>query len=467
MKPADSDSSLTTPSLGASGFETSEGVPTPTLSEEAAAASRVASTLVGERARRWAGILTYFFTSQALVQASGLVAGLLFVNLLPETEFALYTLASSALVTLVFLTDLGSSSSLLHFFHRSKGDAGQFAPFAEAVFSLRRLLFLVCAPVVVSSLFGWGWKHAFSPLLLILAVLLSLLTAWFQISGTLSVMFLRLESRYHEAYRAEIVGALLRLALAGILAALACGFAVAALATALAGASLTALFSRKGRPTLTPPKEQVAAARKAVLRYLAPTLPGAVYFALQGQFVVWISAAFGGTSSLAQVGALGRLGLLMGIFGGLIQVVFLPRLVQLSDERLFRRRYIQFGSFLAALASSVFLAALVMPRMFLMILGPRYAGLQHELLLVIATASVNLLGGYAVGVNNARSWNRWQPVAVLSLAATQGILALTLPLGSTAGALWFGLASATTGSGLQLAISGVGFVRPHWVRWAT
>ena len=64
--------------------------------------------------------------------------------------------------------------------------------------------------------------------------------------------------------------------------------------------------------------------------------------------MIWLAATFGGTTNLAQVGALGRLGLLVGFFSNLGQVVFLPKLVQIADERTFRARFFQFGLFLAA-----------------------------------------------------------------------------------------------------------------------
>ena len=444
------------------------GAPAPTGAElEANLPYAPASPLWVQRFKRWTGIFAFFFTAQGVVQASGLVAGLLFVNFLPLDEFALYTLASSVLVTLAFLTDLGSSSALLHYFHRSRTGEIEYGPFAAAVFSLRRRLFLLGAPVAVGALWVWGGEQKSPPMALGIAIVCAVAASWFQISGTLSVLNLRLEGRYAESYRAEVAGSLGRLALAAALVALGWWLATAALATAVAGAMLTAYASSAGRPAMDLGRERIAEARRAVLRYLAPTLPSALYFAIQGQFVVWLAAAFGGTTSLAQVGALGRLGLLMGLFGGLIQVVFLPRLVQIADEHTFRWRYFQFGLFLAGLATLLFLAAALLPRPFLMLLGPRYSGLNHELLLVIATSGLALLGGYAVAVNNARSWNRWQPLAMVVFALSQVFLVLELPLSTTSGVLWFGLGSSAMGCLIQFAITVIGFARPRWVRWAT
>jgi hypothetical protein len=202
-----------------------------------------------------------------------------------------------------------------------------------------------------------------------------------------------------------------------------------------------------------------------VVRYLAPTLPSAVYVAIQGQFVIWLAATFGGTTNLAQVGALGRLGLLVGFFSNLGSVVFLPKLVQITDERTFRARFLQFGLFLATLAAALWTAADLFPHLFLLLLGPKYQGLTSELLIVVATAGVTLVGGYVVAVNNARSWNRWQVGALTFLVLCQVGLAISLPLNTTAGVLWFGLGSAAAGTLGQSVILLAGFTRPGWVRW--
>jgi hypothetical protein len=146
-------------------------------------------------------------------------------------------------------------------------------------------------------------------------------------------------------------------------------------------------------------------------------------------------------------------------------VVFLPRMARLTDDRLFLRRYLQFGALLLAVACGLFAVALAVPRLLLFVLGPHYSGLHRELLLVVASAGVTLLGGYAVGVNLSRSWNRWESAAVVVLIAAQACFVAVLPLGTTAGVLWFNLLSALVGLALQLAIAAAGFTRPRWVQW--
>jgi hypothetical protein len=111
------------------------------------------------------------------------------------------------------------------------------------------------------------------------------------------------------------------------------------------------------------------------------------------------------------------------------------------------------------------LAATAAPRLFLALLGAHYQGLDRELLLVVATAGISLLGGYVVNVNLARSWTRWQPATVAVEALALVVVAPLLPLATTAGILTLGIVAAATGTALQLGVALCGFLRPSWVHW--
>ncbi len=421
------------------------------------------------RLTRWVKILSAYFTAQTLTQLLGIGAGLLFVNFMPVREFALYTLAFSVITFFNFLTDLGSSTSLVYFFHQSvKGGEGEaFAPHLAAVLSMRRMAFLA-GGVAVAVAFPWiagGKGFGLRESLLVTAGIL--LCVWFQIVSSLRLLTLRLADRYGVSYKAEMGGGLARLLIAAVLVVTARLEAwLGVLASAAGSAAVTALALAGGPDT---GGASVATGlrpyRRRVLRYLLPTLPGALYFSVQGPLTVWLAATFGATRNIAEVGALGRLGLLVGIFSSLTNVVFLPRLARITDERFYRTRYLGFGGLLVLLAAALAVGAAVVPDLFLWLLGKHYAGLRRELLLVIAGAGLNLLGGYTVSVNLARSWNRWQGVAVLVLVACQGAGVALLPLSTTAGVLLFNVLSAAVGLALQLVFALAGFYRPKWVHW--
>lgn len=414
---------------------------------------------------RWGSVLVRFFGSHAVVQVGGLMAGLLLVNFLPLREFALYTLATSILVFLLFLTDLGTSSALAHFQREAQLSGRSPSRHVAAVRSLRRWALAIVGSVGVAIFLVLAIREGYSWPSSLLGAAAIALTLVFQVEATLALLELRLRNLYGATYRAEIAGAVTRLAATVLLIVLGWLYGWLALAIGALAGLATLLLLAGHRETLDEP--DLAQERRSVFRYLIPTLPSALYFSIQGPLVVWLAATFGSTNSLAEVGALGRLGLIVGALGGLVGVVFIPKLAQITDEKHWRRRYWQFGLLLFLLSIPVILLSHWTPEALLFLLGRNYAKLGPELLIVVATACLGLLDGYLVGVNNARSWTRFQAPALIVLVVAQAALAASIPLSTTRGVVLFGFWSRAVSTLCQLLIGVLGISRPRWVRWAT
>ncbi|HVS13037.1 MAG TPA: hypothetical protein VMV46_03870 [Thermoanaerobaculia bacterium] len=417
-----------------------------------------------DRARRWVGLLGQFFTAQTLTQVVGLLAGFLLVRFMPLREFALYTLATSVLGFLFILVDLGSGSSLLYFFHESRRDRdADIGVFGTAVLSLRRRLLVPGVLVASLAMAYLTRRQGFSLASVAGCTALIIVCVYLQSVGTIRLVLLRLEGRYGPSYRAEILGSVVRLA--SVLVMVVTGWLQASLgllASALS-AGVVARLTRQTRPRASP--GGVAAARRRILRFLLPTVPSTLFFAFQAPLIVWLASTFGDTTNIAEVGALARIGSAFALFNGLTTVLFVPRLAGVTNDRTYRTRYLQYSLFLGAIGASLLAAAALGPELFLLVLGPTYAGLRTELLLTTATASVGLLQSFAGSVTLARSWTRWSVVVLALQAATLVVLVLSLSLDTTIGVLTFGLLSSLVALVLQTANNAIGFQRPHWVHW--
>ncbi|MEP7011511.1 MAG: hypothetical protein ABJC13_14410 [Acidobacteriota bacterium] len=418
------------------------------------------------RVKRWIGLLGAYFTAQSLTQLAGVLAGILVVRHLTVGDFALYTLASSVTALLAIASDLGSTSSLLHFYRGAESRGERFADYVGAVLELRRtafavgsVAFLVAAPFVGAAR-GFGRAESLA------AAGIVLVTVWCQIGSSIRLVLLRLAARYGAAYRAELGGGLLRLGVIGLLVVLARLSSLAALAVgALAAILVLALAdSSAAHPERGEPAGRKLA-KRAVGRYLLPTLPSALYFAVQGPLVIWLAATFGNTRSIAEVGALGRLAMIVGLLSGLSGAILVPRLAGIADPRSFVASFLRYGALLAALAGSLWLSAALLPNLFLAVLGPHYRGLRHELLLLIAGAGLSVLGAFVANVNLSRGWTRLQAAALAGEVSVQAALVATLHLSTTAGVIWFQVGGATAGIVFQLAIFVVGIRRPAWASW--
>ena len=288
------------------------------------------------RAKRWSGIFAAYFSTQTVTQLAGIAAGLLLVRALPVREFALYTLAVSVVGMFTFLTDLGSTGSLLHFFHREQGGAA-FEPYRQAVLSLRRGAFLLGALAVVAVFPAAAAAEGFGARESLPVVAGILLCIWLQIDSSLRLLTLRLEDRYGRSYRAELAGALLRLGATALLVVLAWLEAWLAILATAAGMALVVRLAASAEPC----RGDAHAATPHPVPPAHPSLPLAR--PCRARSTSLFRAARGlarrrlrtRRSTIAEVGALGRLGLVVGLFSGLIGVVFLPRLARLHDDRLY------------------------------------------------------------------------------------------------------------------------------------
>lgn len=424
-------------------------------------------TRLKSRLKRWAGLLGAYFTAQSLTQLAGILAGILIVRHLPVGEFAFYTLASSLTALLAIASDLGSTSSLLHFYRGAEARGERFSDYVGAVLDLRRTAFAIGSVALLAAAPFIGAARGFGRIESFCSALIVLVTVWSQIGSSIRLVLLRLAARYGAAYRAELSGGLFRLGAIALLVVLARLSTLAALAAGSLAAILVLVLadSPAAHPERGEPGPR-AAARRSVGRYLLPTLPSALYFALQSPLTIWLAATFGTTQSIAEVGALGRLGLVVGLLSGLSGAVLVPRLAGIAEPTAFRVSFFRYGGLLAALAGSIWLAAALVPNLFLALLGPHYHGLQRELLLLIAASGLSMLGAYVANVNLSRGWTRLQAVALACEISTQVVLIATLPLATTAGVIWFQVGGATAGITFQLAIFTLGFRKPAWVAWS-
>jgi len=421
--------------------------------------------VLGARLLQWTRIFSAYFSAQSAAQLLGIGAGLLFVNFMPKGEFALYTLAFSVVSFFHFLTDLGSTSSLVYFRRLALTEGEAFGDYVAAVLSLRRGLFALGGALVLGGFPFWARSEGFGTVESALVAVAVALTVWFQLVSSIRLLVLRLHDRYGPSYRAEILGGAIRLALAGAMvvsALLQAWIGVLTSAAAFAAVAWAARDPERERPSAP----DLAPYRRKVVRYLLPTLPSALYFSIQGPLVIWLAATFGSTDNIAEVGALARLGMAVGLFSGLTGIVFVPRLAQVTDERRYLLRYAQYGAFMVVVALALLGAAALLPHLFLFVLGPHYSGLHHELLLTVGGSGLTLVGGYAVAINLARSWNRWQGAAAGVLCLGQMVFVALVPLDTTSGVLTFNVLTAALGLALQLVINAAGFVAPRWVHWS-
>ncbi len=428
----------------------SSPAPAPVLAESSSAAVR--------RALQRARIVGNFAIIQAIVQATGFISGILIVRTIEQREYAYFTIANTMQGTINLLADIGVSVGLISIGGRVWQDRHRFGELIATALHLRKQLAVVVVLVVVPIMYLMLVKNGASipyTLVLIGFVLIGLV---FQLSvGVLGVVP-RLRSDIGKIQIFDFAAAAVRLV---ALAALMFVFLNAAVAVAVA--SLVSFLQylmfhhyAAGAVDLHAPEN--ADDRLAIVRLTKHLAANSVFYCLQGQITVFLISFFAHrTSSIAEVGALGRLAMIFSVLTNLLTNIFVPAFARCQERRKLGRLFGLIVGGVAVFSATIVLSAWLLPNEFLFVLGNKYSHLQYELLLMVGAAVLGALTGTFWSLNASKAWvaGAWLYIPLTLL--TQVALIPYTNFASVTGVLIFNLLSAIPNLFLNIVMSWRGF----------
>jgi O-antigen/teichoic acid export membrane protein len=394
-----------------------------------------AASVPGSRFKHWAGLLTRFLSLEVLIQAVTFATGVLLIRVLPKAEYAYFTIANTMQQMMNTLADNGVGAGLTSIGGRVWDDRTRFGQLLNTAMRLRRVLALI-AVLVVTPILAWMLTEAGArpglTALLCAAVLLGL---YFQLTiGVLTVgPLLYLESSRVQTL--HLGGALLRLALI-VAAYLVFLNALVAVLAAAASFALQEFLLRRWRSryaeTTAPQSEEY---RKEIVGIVKSQAPNAIYYCIQSQLTVWLISVFGSTHAVAEVGALGRIGMIFLMLSSVMTNVVMPRFARVHEATMLWRRYWQIIGGLAAALGLLLLVAAAFPEWLLWILGPRYTHLEKEVFLMILGTVLWSILGTMYQLNLTRGWvlSPWQLIPIG--LATEILLIVLLDVSQVHGVL--------------------------------
>ncbi len=396
----------------------------------------------------------HFASVQVLVQVIGFAAGILLVRWLPQREYAYFTIANSMQGTINLLADIGISVGLFSIGGRVWENRSRFGGLVNAALGVRRRLgaaaIVIVTPVMCSMLIKNGASVGYT-LLLTGIVLLGVLLQFSL--GVLGVVP-RLRSDINRIQIIDLAGILLRLLL--IL-----GFAAIALNAGVAVAIATAAFLLQyillhryvaGVVDLSVPENEED--RREIILRTKQLAANAVFYCFQGQITVLLISFFAHqASSVAEVGALGRLGMIFAVLTNLLANIFVPAFARCQDPRRLRWLFAGISGGVLAFSLAVVVGAAIFPDQFLFVLGNKYAHLEHELILMVGASVMAALTGTFWALNAAKAWIAGSWLYIPLTLATQVTLIPFTDFSSVTGVLTFNLLSAVPNLLLNLVLS--------------
>lgn len=389
--------------------------------------------------KRWFPLLLKFTSVQVVVQFLGLAAGVLIVRTLPKHEYAFYTIGNTMLATILMLADSGVSSALSAIGGRVWQDRRGLGSLLNTALDLRRQMILFTLIVVVPLLI-WLLRQNGANLvetsLLVVAVLagsgLELITRIYSVA-------LRLKSEVRQIQIQALLAALTKLAVVGVAVFLVFNALVAILAVVAGYAVQFYLLRRWTRANIDTNAPSEASIRSEIVTVVRSQVPHSIYYCLQGQIAIWLIGLFGNADNVANVGALGRVGLIFAVLSSVTCDVVLPAFARIQSARQLRRRYFQIVFSYSAISVLLVGAVASFPRQILSVLGSQYSGLHSEGVLMAVGAVAASMAGILCAVNASRAWIVPPHLLIPCTILLQCVLACILELSTLRGVLLFSL----------------------------
>ncbi len=341
-----------------------------------------------------------------VVQLITLFSGILIIRVLLTKEYAFYTIANSMLGTMSLLADSGISTGVMSQGGKVWNDKEKLGSVIVTGLYLRRRFaifsLLVTLPILAYLLWhnGASWWQ-------ILLISACLVPAFFAaLSDSLLEIVPKLGQEIIPIQKNQLFTNILRLLmLVGSLFLFPFTF-VALLTNGIprfwGNIKLRKIAERRANFR----QQKDAAVEKEILKIVFRGLPELIYYCLSGQITIWLLSLFSGSvSSIAQVGAVSRLAVIINFCTILFSSFVIPRFARLSaNPSVLLKRFLQI--FLGLILFSItvtFLVWLFSPAL-LYVLGKKYEGANHILLLYFMGSSLGFISGMTFGVYASRGW---------------------------------------------------------------
>jgi O-antigen/teichoic acid export membrane protein len=388
----------------------------------------------------WVKLISITGASQVFIQGLSFVGGILIIRSLPTNQYALYTLANTMLGTMFVLADGGITTGVLAQGGKVWQDKEKLGVVLATGLDLRMKLaalsLLVSMPILLYLL-----HHHGASWIMTAAIVAALVPSFFtSLSGSMLEVTPRLLQQIVPLQKIQVgsnVGRLLLLVISVFTFPLAF---IAVLAAGLpqiwANIKLRKLSAQFADNTQKPDEE----VRRQIFSMVKRLLPESIYYCISGQITIWLISILGSTTSIAQVGALGRFSMIFGIVSTLLAALFYPRFARLAnDSRLLLKRYIQIQSIVFILSGAIIFAVWLLSDKLLLLLGSKYAGLSGEVVLLIIGGGINFISGSSFYMCTSRGWVINPIITIVVSIASISLGVMLLDISSLRGVLIFNI----------------------------
>lgn len=392
--------------------------------------------------KKWFKIVSIFFLGQGAYQSIQLLSGFLLINWLSIESYAQYSIAFAFQGTAHMLVEAGFSGSIIALVGNRINDKKILGNYIKSGKYYRNRLFVIIAIACILLFPILTAKHQWPLTVTILLLVSILMNIFFSGNGSYYSAPLKMQHKLKDIYSIQIKNGSIRLLLIGIFYFCSTLNAwLAAFTTTFITITDGLAFRKKAEPYIIEPEIAPENTRKEMVAYLSPIMPSLVFAAFQGQIMLFIISIFGETQSIAEVGALGRLGQIFLIFQVAGSTLVVPYLAKQNRKGLTKKIVlILVIAGLACLFTTIF--AYILPQPFLWVMGAKYAHLNEEVGLLVLNASIVFVNVLMWNIICSRKWLwNWIPFVSITLGILTPILLVSssMDLSTTRNVLIFSI----------------------------
>jgi O-antigen/teichoic acid export membrane protein len=395
------------------------------------------------------GILGSFVLGQSASQAINIIAAMAFVRLLPLPEFAALTLCLAFTNVGAVLSDLGVAQAFTSLGSRLRSEIVSYSKLFSAADAVRRrlaLIVILITPIAFAFTVGIPREGALLQAIILVALICANLAITQRNALLKAVLSTQLD--INTIGRALIAEAVTRAALVVLVSIY--PTARTAMIVNLVGALVATLVLRLGcKKYLDMACNSTDEDRRAIARFFYPLIPSAVYFAIQGQLAILILGYLQLDASTAALGALGRLGQIVGILTVANLYLVQPYFARIVEPSQFRVQLSRVLAVIGAVWILLILTVIFVPGSWIWLLGSKYSYLLPDLPLAMLSILISITGStmYSIAISSGetRSQLWYVPIAI----GGQVLFAVMSGFNGTRDALLFNLIPALAYLGVQ------------------
>jgi O-antigen/teichoic acid export membrane protein len=354
----------------------------------------------------WGRMLTAFVTLEIAAQAVAALASFLVVRNLDKEHFAWYSLAFNLQTALGMFTLLGIGTGMTSMSGQWIGNREKMGALTASAFKYRSLLLTIVGPVML-PIFGYLLLKNGCPVWQTLAlVTLAVCLLFVELNRQIFSTPIRIAGRYNFLQRATLVEATFRVGVLGLLILL--GWLSAAttiLVSVLVSGLVVSLLIKKGaQEFIAPDSAPDREIQRTLTKLNLNMMPSTVTLVFQTQIGLAMIGIFGKTVSVADLGALTRIALLLMVPQAIVSKIIGPKLARAKDGADLWRKFGIAVVLVGIMAGSGFAVMFLFRHQFLWLLGKQYWYLEKELTFYSGVSCVGMFTSMAMTLLYARGW---------------------------------------------------------------